>query len=553
MRKNNISPIVVLASLIILVPLLRCTLFFDSYLIKLWVMQFGVGVLLIYFCYQLLFGDIKFQINAAIGLALIYLGINFISWLLIPAPHKFPALLTLSALFFYILLCILVSQYLRDLKAQNLIVTLWIIVTIGVSIYGVWQYIQKTRVIATLGNENFLGSHLGISIPVGLGYFARYKKNRRILIPGLVVLLLFFTTLYLTHSRGAWLGTIGGLCSFAIIGWGPKGKRAIIAVVMIVCITALTLAPWAIRFIATQFQGDVRPPIWESSIYMISEKPILGWGKGAYFIFYPKFRIQDYWLTKSPTDLTTHAHNEFLQIWAETGLIGLIIFLIFIFTVLRIGVRRVDEIKGPHRFILLGLISGIIGLFLHNLVCNNLQMPSSAIFLWFTLGMVIAHSPIPAKSGVVVRGPSRYGILLAITLFVVIIIWQICVRTIIAQYLFKEGWHHREKEEWSLAIKKYERAIQWYPWDVEMYYRTAYAYTMNGQYDKAIERYNDVIRLAPLYGSVHRNMGIIYMKKGECRLAVESFLQALWINEYDIITRANLSRINPARKSKAFQ
>lgn len=522
-------PIIILISFILLVPLVRCSLFFDSYIIKLWIVEFGVAVLFIYFCKQ-----IKLQINPAAGYLLLgYLLINILSWILIPPPHRYPALLTTVALVFYILLCIFVSQYIKE---NRIAVALWIITASGISICSIWQYIHDLRVIGTLGNENFLAGYMGISIPVCIGLFSTLKH--RLAKIGLAIsILLLLTTLYLTHARGGWLGLFGSVSGFIIIGFCPKGKRLIITILLISLLIGIVLTPWGVRFVLKQFMGDVRPAIWKGTWDMITDRPLLGWGKGAYFIFYPIYRIQEYWLSKSPTDLTVHAHNEFLQLWAETGLLGLAFFLSFIYVVLRSCIRKIDKMAGQHRYLLLGLICGIIGLLVHNLVCNNLQMPSSAIFLWFTIGMAMSY--IPSRTITI----SGRVISLALALLMAIIILQIAVRPLVSQYFFRKGWEYRDKEKWDFVIERYTKAIKWWPWDVEMHYRMAYAYSMNKQNDMAIEKYKDVIKLAPLYGSVHRNMGIVYMKLEKYRLAARSFLQALRINEYDLITQVNLSRI----------
>lgn len=547
----NKIPRIILTSFILLIPLARCMLFFDSYLIKLWILEFGAAVLFIYYCKQLLWEKCEIQINPVVSLLLTgYLLINVLSWILIPTPYKYPALLTLIALIFYILLCYFVSQYMRK---NRVIIPLWLITTAGISIYSICQFLHSARVIGTLGNENFLASHIGISIPVCVGFFLMTKSR-----PGrvglAVLIMLFLVTLYLTHARGGWLGLFGSISSLAIIGLCPKGRRLIIAIFLILLVIGLTLTPWGVRFVITQFEGDVRPAIWGGTIGMIAEKPWLGFGKGAYFIFYPRYRIQEYWFTRSPTDLTIHAHNEFLQILAETGVIGLVIFLLFIYTVLRFSIKEIDAARGREKYTLLGLVCGIIGLLVHNLVCNNLQMPSSAVFLWYMLGLVIAYLPYrtwtvsPAllarqKSGIRLNGVYRYGIFLATTLLMVIIIIQTATRPLVSQYLFKKGWQYRDSEKWEMAIQEYKKAINWHNWDVEMHYRMAYAYTMARQNDEAIKKYNDVIKLAPLYGSVHRNMGIIYMKMDRYTQAVRSFLLSLRINEGDLITQVNLSRI----------
>lgn len=538
MNKPALFPVLILISFIVLVPLAHCRLFFDSYLIKFWIVQFGLTVICIYFYRHPLF-----QINLKIlSLLAGYLSINLISWGLVQPPYKYPALLTMAAFVFYVLLCFFVSQYFIEDSIRNLAVSLWITTAVIVSACGIWQFMHNVRVIGTLGNENFLAAYIGASIPVCIGLMC---ANRKMLVFGAAALPLFLFALYLTHARGGWIGLSASLSCFAIIAYCPKGKRLMISVLLIMLLLALVFTPWGVRFVLTQFQGDVRPAIWEGTLGMIAQRPWLGWGKGAFFIFYPEYRIQDYWLTKSPTDLTVHAHNEFLQILAETGIIGLAVFLLLISIVIRFSIKEIDRIKGTQRYLLLGLTCGIIGLLAHNLVCNNLQMPSSAVFLWFTIGLVISY--LPARRRI---WPRRQGIFLALTFLTVIIIIQAGIRPLFAQYLFKKGWLYRDKEKWDQAINEYNKAISWYPWDIEMYYRTAYAYTRAGLNNKAIKKYKEIIRLAPHYGSVHKNMGIIYMKLEEDKLAVRSFLQVLRINEYDLVSKVNLSRIRERYDTK---
>ncbi len=541
-KKDILSSIAItiLTSFIVLVPLIICPLFFDSYLVKFWLVQAGIAVVLVIYAYQLLNKRISLTVYQPAGwLLLAYLLLNLLSWWMVPGPYRFAAQLTMMQTVCYVILAFLVSQYLVLDKVRDRLFISWIVTAVIVALAGMCHYGIGFRVISTLGNENFLASYLGLTIPLVLGFFWRYRSGgefarRRALMRGLgmVILLLLVVVLYLTHSRGSWLGLVVSLSCFTILMGVSAGRRFMLMGLLIVVISVVAASPWGVDFIGNQFRGDVRFPIWESTFYMALRKPWLGWGRGAYFIFYPQFRVTEYWISRAPTDLTIHAHNEFLQIWVETGLLGLIVFLGLIIMVLRSGVLSFNCQKGSNqRFMLAGLISGVCGLLTHNLVCNNLQMPSSAVILWFALGMILAGSSSFRASFRPIRG--RMLIFLAIMGFIAIIIWQTLICPLIGHYFFKRGINYRQKGIWPLAIYEYQRGINWYPWDVEMHYRLAFAFTQVGELDLAIAKYNKVREMAPDYGNIYRNLGHVYTAKQEWRQAIINYWQALRINPYD--------------------
>lgn len=552
MKKNIASGIarIALISFFILVPLMRWRIFFDSYLVKLWIVQLGCALLFIMFLYQYLYGKTTITVSRPVLVLLsVYLFINILSWYLIPIPHRYAAQLTLAAFVTYIVLCFLTAHYLNKNIYRDRAVIAWIGATVIVALIGMYHYYTGFRVISTLGNENFLASHLTLTIPVTLGFFWRYWRQKSSFIKqtfllglGLGILLLFFTVLYQTHSRGSWLGLSLALSIFAVFAGIKPGRRFIAAALIVITAGIISITPWGVQFAANQLRGGVRLPIWESTIFMITQKPWLGWGKGAFFIFYPQFRVTYYWLARTPTDLTTHAHNEYLQIFAETGIIGLVAFLILIYLVLKIAIRKINEINNPdQRYLLIGLMTGLLGLLIHNIVCNNLQMPSSSIFMWLTIGLIIGEAN---KNGKLFKHCKRsLVILLAMTGIIAIIMWKTVVQPGMAQYYFKKGIFSRQVGLWEEALNNYQRALKWYNWDAEMHYRLAYACIQTGKLDQAISEYERVMEIAPDYGYVYRNLGVVMLEKQEWQQSVVYFLQSLRINPYDEATLHNLIQL----------
>lgn len=78
--------------------------------------------------------------------------------------------------------------------------------------------------------------------------------------------------------------------------------------------------------------GDIRIDIWETAINLISLRPFLGWGHGSFTKASP-FAEQGYVYSQVTDIYYTHPHNAFLQVFTETGLLGIAV-LTFLMAVL---------------------------------------------------------------------------------------------------------------------------------------------------------------------------------------------------------------------------
>ena len=120
---------------------------------------------------------------------------------------------------------------------------------------------------------------------------------------------------------------------------------------------------------------------------MIKERPLLGWGYGNY----KKFR-DPYYQRYPEADTTAHAHNNFLQIWVDGGLLGVGAFVYLFWVILRKGwqaYRLLPAEAEPLRSIALGGVLSVVGFLLSGLTQYNFGDAEVAILLWATVGVVI--------------------------------------------------------------------------------------------------------------------------------------------------------------------
>jgi O-antigen ligase len=120
---------------------------------------------------------------------------------------------------------------------------------------------------------------------------------------------------------------------------------------------------------------------------MIKDRPWFGWGYGNY----RKFR-DSYYQRYPEANRTAHAHNDFLQLWVDAGLCGLVAFLVLSWVILRAGwqaYRLLPRGAEPLRSLALGSTLGVLGFLLGGLTQYNFGDAEVVIVFWATTGLAL--------------------------------------------------------------------------------------------------------------------------------------------------------------------
>jgi O-antigen ligase len=141
--------------------------------------------------------------------------------------------------------------------------------------------------------------------------------------------------------------------------------------------------------------------IWRDTITMIRANPLIGVGLGAYVT---AFNIY----TQSDGSLRVpQAHNDFLQIIADCGMVGGLIALWFLIVVFR-AVGRGLKARDP---LLAGLAlasgGGIFAILVHSLFDFNLQIPSNALLFLILVAVASSVAAMARSSEISVPLPMR--------------------------------------------------------------------------------------------------------------------------------------------------
>jgi O-antigen ligase len=131
--------------------------------------------------------------------------------------------------------------------------------------------------------------------------------------------------------------------------------------------------------------------IWQDTLEMFRANPIVGVGLGAYETAYPIYSRDDGAATLGTSYVIDRAHNDYLQILADTGVIGGALALWFIISLFQ-AMFRGSKSKDPMlQAVGLGGGAGIFGLLTHSLFDFNLQLPSNAL-LFLLLAAAVSYT-----------------------------------------------------------------------------------------------------------------------------------------------------------------
>ncbi len=495
-------------------------------------------------------------------------------------------------LFLLGLLAVFVGYRFKQLKNDRSLGYLTVIALLLSAVYILFAYFRGdpfawggafgTRVFSTFGNPNFYAAFLVLTAPLILAFIFKTRSQvNRVLFS-----LLFLTdiiSLFVTGSKGGWLGIAGALFFFSLfmIKYAITDRR-VKTYLAVFTLLALLVSVLGVYQYSRKREDSIRFRLltWRSTIEMIKLHPIIGNGLGSFRLIYPAYRDKEIFRIEGRHQTETqHPENEYLEIANDEGIVGILLFLWLVWTVLRRGLARLDEYKAradlPIKsnktappppsyqvYYLAGFMAGWLGLLSHNLFCVNLRFVSSGFFLWLFLGVINGARPDdacaptqPRPTSLASRGGS--GLLKTMIIILTALSIVLYARFFLADDHHNIGIYYSKMHAWDDAIAEYEASIRLNPFFVMSRYFLGNVYNdrwQQGDDQRALEKYDEVIKMAPNYVMVHYQRGIVYMKTQKYRESVEEFQQALQLDPVYPQTyfRLGLIYINTQQLDKAL-
>src|SRR5262249_2994753 len=214
------------------------------------------------------------------------------------------------------------------------------------------------------------------------------------------------------HRRGAARRLPGGLGRFTRIS--VPASRVLIVLAIAGAITAglIWVGPDQVTRRITEGQAasgnqekalfSKRAWVWRDTLSMIRANPLLGVGLGAYGTAFSIYTQSD------GSIRVPQAHNDYLQVLADCGVVGGLIALWFLFLMFRAiwrGGRSPDPLMAG---LALGCAGSIFGILVHSLFDFNLQLAGTAL-LFLVLSAVLAQvgSTVTAAESLQALVPAR--------------------------------------------------------------------------------------------------------------------------------------------------
>ncbi|MEJ2103390.1 MAG: O-antigen ligase family protein [Ignavibacteriaceae bacterium] len=407
-----------------------------------------------------------------------------------------------------------------------------VIVSTLFSIIGVLEVFQ-IKIIAlptfippgsTLGHRSFAAEFLLSSIPFFFIVNDYVKKDKKILLflaavinvsfllftrnrSGLIILLMvaiiYLIFILLKKKKGVRLKLLAPVFTVIIISF-------LISLIPVKGSQRPDIESTAGTLFSSEFKSNrLRMNFWDASLQMIRENPLTGIGVYRWSGYYPKY-FGDYFTDENVTYVhSVHAHNDFLEIFAESGVLSFIIFVTIYFL---IALSLFKKIKWNEKYFPLLLT------FLVTSAYSLVAFPNYK-FSSFFLASVVAGAALVNLQSEEKKSLNIKFIILKRSLFVLIIIGFITSYIRLNSELnYGESIYLKERRQYAYMEQKLDNTSDLlYPFDASKqpidYYRGIANYYLRN-YKEALNNTLNARNIAPFNPIVLNNVAASYENLG---------------------------------------
>jgi len=308
----------------------------------------------------------------------------------------------------YIILLFALVKEVRDKKHIWRIIFSIIAGLVFISLDAIWQVntgkdfvrgytpmllIGLVRATASFSDPNTFGVYLSAIAPLVFGVVLYYFKGWKKILFGSVSLLIL-AGIALTYSRPTLLGTYLALLFLAI----AKKTKWLITFLIAFILIAPFLLPKSVKQFAREVDynpvrfmcNDDRISIFRNSMQMIKASPIIGHGANTFMKNYKKYKENPEYRNATTADFL-YAHDNFLQMAGDIGLVGLGIFIWLLYELFKGAVFIYKQLKDYQlKVILLSLIACLIAFLVNGLTESSLNSARVAGIFWYLIGFSFA-------------------------------------------------------------------------------------------------------------------------------------------------------------------
>ncbi|MBU1627839.1 tetratricopeptide repeat protein [bacterium] len=544
----------------------------DTFLIK----QVGLREFAVIFLAALLISRFstrsRFEFNGIFFPFILFLSYALVS--LFWCYNRYDGLLTIYDFVAGFTLFFSANIFMRRVKDLEKIVLLLLLVTVSVSLFGIFQkagynfFLSNplNDAISPIGHPNISAQFLSLAFPVFVFMLLITLSNlKRILYAIAVFIVIAF--LIMTECRGAWIGIIISLsisCMYVIFKRRDVlrifTRRDKILIFVLILILILLIVIVIIKFSVMERMSKIfqfkeggsgfRYYLWHGTLKMIRANPLFGVGIGNFQHNYPLFRDPREIELSGGATYIYNAENDLLQVLAETGFIGLFLFLSILIVIFRECYKKLRTIYDPRSFMIrIGIAAGIISCLVHSMFSFNLRNPASSALFWIFCGMLTSKGFSACKnipSDLIKNTPKTsivfkklvYGVLIAI--FFITATYKILL-PLAGDYYFKKARAESSRGYIEESLISMEKSCSMYPYNFEAWFNYAYLLQKMKRYNQSMDKIKRSINLHK-YNPLSLNvLGVNYHSLGELEEAEKYYKKALELDPTLEMARKNLA------------
>jgi O-antigen ligase len=248
----------------------------------------------------------------------------------------------------YIFVWLFLLTLLLDKKDINLLTKAVFISGVFIGLYGFFQRIGfdpllfqykpevfEDRSFSFIGNPTLMGQYLSVCFIIGLNFLREKSIYRPVFI---FMQLIILMGLFAAEARAAIIALVIGLALYFYKTMKVQIKKLAPILSVVVILAGLFVSTTESRFGINQLSSrsvQSRVEIWSSTIQLIAEKPLFGYGPETFYINFPSKLDSGFF--EAEEDLNSYAdrvHNETLAMFYSLGLFGGLIYLSLMLSVL---------------------------------------------------------------------------------------------------------------------------------------------------------------------------------------------------------------------------
>ena len=263
-------------------------------------------------------------------------------------------------------------------------------------LYWMREMTQSTPFGPFINRHHFAGyMELALALPLGLLFSGAIEKEKRIIY--LFTAGLMAVALIRTNSRGGIISMGAEILFIVVMGFGQRrssrhrsqslrtgirsaavkaGLALGLVVALFIGVVSLGGEDALNRLVGTVNSDDPttgRAHFWDVTLDIIENHPIIGTGLGAFGVVYTGYD------SRNGLYRLEQAHNDYLQVLSDGGIVGALLGLFFIVNLFRMGFARRESRDEFRRGVATGAMAGCFAVLVHSFFDFTLHTPSNAL------------------------------------------------------------------------------------------------------------------------------------------------------------------------------